>query len=102
MASKKKSPRDNTSDLTVRILTEIRDELRETATALRAEVAQVSERLDRLEQRQTEADVRVATELTAVATALNDIKAIVLDIRDDRARMNAFEVRLARLESKAS
>lgn len=102
MASKKKSTPGTTIDLTVRILTEIRDELRATATALRAEVAQVGERLDRLEQRQTEADVRVATELTAVAAALNDIKAIVLDIRDDRVRMNALEARLARLEAKAS
>lgn len=118
MASTKKP-----ADLSVQILAGIRadlnatrDELKRTGDALRAEVAQVSERLERSEHRQTDSDVRVATELTELAGAthtlieaikglgadMREVKAIVSDIRDDRARMNALEARIQRLEAKAS
>lgn len=119
MATKKKASKVGT-DLTVQILVGIRsdlqgirEELVRTASAIRDEVAQVSARLERLERRQAEADVRVATELTSVAHALGalqsalvsevrEVKSIALEIRDERARMDALEARIQRLEAKAS
>jgi hypothetical protein len=121
MASKKKATRPD--DLSVQILAGIRadlqavrEDLKHTVGAMGAEVAQVKESLDRLERRSTDADVRVATELTAMAGAnallidairalgsdMKEVKRIVSDIRDDRARMNLLEARLVVLEAKAS
>lgn len=118
MATKKKGSQP--TDMTARILASIRDDLlgmradlQDTANAIRAEIAQVKERLDRLELQQTNADVRVATELTALIGAIGDlkstlvaevreVKAVQVEMRADGARMNALEARLARLEAKAS
>ncbi|MBI5482230.1 MAG: hypothetical protein HY906_25465 [Deltaproteobacteria bacterium] len=109
----------DTSDVTVEILRSIRDEIRHTnerldqtnqgLDATRSELSErldatrseLGERLERLERRQTETEVRLATELAAVAHAVTDVRDLLrdrLDLRDDVAaldrRLTVVEQRL--------
>jgi hypothetical protein len=109
------------SDLTRKILIEIRDEVRKTnerldqtnlrldqtnlrldQTNLRLEQSgeSLDQRLDRLDRRQTEAELRIATEIVAVAGAVRELKDVFLEDRRLAARVDDHERRLAMLESK--
>lgn len=124
MASKKNGPTDIGAGI-AGIRADLKKQataLTEVAAAIRAEIAQVNDRLDRLEQRQTNDSVRTATELTAVAGSMTtlieavkalgadmrEVKAIVTAIRQDdriselKAELAAQATRLAALEQKAS
>jgi hypothetical protein len=59
------------------VLIEIRDEVRRTNERL----GQTNERLSGLERRQTETEVRLATELVAVARAVNDVRDLLRAVR---------------------
>jgi septal ring factor EnvC (AmiA/AmiB activator) len=64
-------------DLSTRILTQIRDEMRamrqeQHATNQRLDVT--NQRLDRLEKRQTEDSVRLASEVVALARAVGEVR----------------------------
>lgn len=112
------------TDLTIEILKSIRDEIRETNSRLdltRAELserldltrAELSERLDltrtelsdhldRLERRQTETEVRLATELVELSTAVTDVGKLLKDRLDLRDRIEDHELRLASIERRVS
>jgi hypothetical protein len=79
-------------DLTTEILIQIRDELKSTRTELSARIDQTNSRLDqmgskvdgtnarldRVERRQTESEVRLATELVNVVSAVNQLKDLII------------------------
>ncbi len=95
-------------DLTVEVLKQIRDEivglrgeLRETRTALSDRIDQTNEKVDVLARRQTETEVRLATELVAVAQAVTSVRQIIGEKLDDRRRVDDHERRLGVLERKA-
>ena len=65
-------------DLTLEVLKQIRDEAKTT-----------NARLAKLEQRQSETEIRLATELIAVATAVRDLRDAVIEDRDLRRTVAA-------------
>lgn len=77
---------DETS-LTVKILTQIRDEIRAT-----------NERLEAVERRQVASETRLATELVAVASAVGSVRDLLAARLDDRERLDDHERRLRALE----
>ena len=115
------------ADLTLEVLKEIRDEVRglrgirdevrglgEQLNQTNARLDQTNERLDqsnerldqtnerleRLERRQVETEVRLATELTAVVTAIRDLKDVVVADRELRQDVADHERRIRKLEAK--
>ncbi|MBX3232875.1 MAG: hypothetical protein KIT84_42365 [Labilithrix sp.] len=93
-------------DLTTRILIEIRDEMRKTREELGSRIDKTNERLDktnerldRLEQRQHEGEIRLATEIVAVAAAVRQLTEHLRDDREVRAQVADHERRLAILET---
>lgn len=106
------------TDITVEILKNIRDEIRETRTELRetrtelstridetraelsARIDETNARVDALGRRQVDTEVRLATELTAVAAAVREVRD---ELRIDRAlrrRVDDHEARIAALERR--
>ena len=102
------------TDLTIEILKGIRDEAHNTndrLTDLVDEVHKTNERLvelrsdvvdriERVERRQTETEVRLATELVAVGGAVREVRDL---LREDRAlgeRVNDHERRLSAIERR--
>jgi uncharacterized coiled-coil DUF342 family protein len=95
------------SDLNTEVLIEIRDELRSTRRDLseridqtNARLDQTNARLDRLERRQTESEVRLATELVAVVGAVNQLRDAILEDRELRGTVLNHEQRIAALEAR--
>lgn len=95
----------NTSDLTVKILSEIRDEIRGTRVDLSAKIDQTNARLeetnqkvDLLARRQTEAEVRLATEIVALAGAVDRTNKLLRERLDDRDRIDDIDRRVSALE----
>lgn len=82
--------------LTLAVLREIRDEVKRT----NARLDQTNERLDRLERRQTETEVRLGTELVAVATAVRELSDLFRADRTVRAKVDEHDKRIAELEKK--
>ena len=78
-------------DLSTRVLIQIRDEIHKT-----------NERLDRLERRQTEDSVRLATELVSVAKAVGEVRDLLRDNRLDRTKIEDHERRIAQLEKRTA
>jgi VIT1/CCC1 family predicted Fe2+/Mn2+ transporter len=101
------------TDITIEILKSIRDELhdglgsvrgelhdglnsvRGELTGVREDLAGVTERMDRLERRQTEADLRIATELVAIAGAVRETRDAYREERALRHRVDDHERRLS-------
>ncbi len=77
------------ADLTTQILIEIRDEIRTTNT-----------RLDRLERRQTEAEIRVSTALVEAVGAVHQMRDAFLGDRLVRETVGNHEQRLQALERR--
>ena len=110
------------TDITIEILKNIRDELHDGLNGVRAEVASVrtelhdglasvraelreglagvTERMDRIEGRQTEAELRVATELVAVAGAVREMRDAFREERALRHRVDDHERRLSDVEKR--
>jgi hypothetical protein len=80
---------DDVPTLTLGVLREIRDETRKT-----------NERLDRLERRQTETEVRLATELLAVSSAVREVRDLLRTNLDVHVKVEDHEARIAALEQK--
>lgn len=97
-------------DLTIEILQGIRDEARETNKGLddlrhevrglrrdtNARFGETNGQLLALERRQTETEVRLATDLVAVVGAINEVKALLIDnlsttLKDHERRIAALE-----------
>jgi hypothetical protein len=101
MASSKKSG----GDITTQILIQIRDEMRQMREEQRAtnvRLDQTIEGLDRLQERQRDDSVRLATELVAVARAVTEVRDLLRDQRTDRGVLDDHERRLAALERRIS
>ncbi len=89
---------------TLRVLREIRDELREHRGILREHGEILREhggRFERLEKGQVEMETRLASELTAVAGAMREIRDLLRDRLDDRDRVDDHEKRIRALEGGA-
>ena len=84
------------TDLTIEILKDIRDEARLT----RGEVHQTNERLERLERRHTESEIRLATEVVGVAGAVRELRDLLRDDLALRARVDDHERRLLAVERR--
>lgn len=105
-----------TEDLTIEVLKQIRDgvgELRGEMHAVRAEVAATNARLDatnarletsldRIDARATQVELRLATEIVAVAHAVNQLRVALKDRFDDHERVEDHERRIAQLERKSA
>lgn len=96
------------ADLTTEILIEIRDEMRanreeikRTNEELHRTRLELSERIERLEKRQVESEVRLATELIGVSGAIKELTKLVAEDRQLRAQVTDHEKRLGDLERKA-
>jgi chromosome segregation ATPase len=104
-------------DITTQVLIEIRDEMRMTRGEIRntnqrldttiERVDAISERLDgtnarldRLERRQVESEVRITTELIAVAGAIREMKDVFLEDRRLAAQVGDHERRIQALENR--
>jgi hypothetical protein len=103
------------TDITIEILKSIRDELHDGLSGLRGELHDglsglrgelregltgVTERMDRLERRQTEADLRVATELVGVAGAVREMRDAYREERALSHRVDDHERRLSEMERR--
>jgi len=93
MASKKVSP-------TLKVLTEIREELRDTRAELRGSTVRLDGRIDSLATEMRESNIRVTTELVAVSSILRDVRDLLRTRLDDRDRLEDHERRLLELEQK--
>lgn len=89
-------------NLTVEVLIQIRDELKTTREQLSARIDETNSRLDRVERRQTESEVRLATELVNVVSAVNQLKELIVADRELRQRVDEHDRRIAALEQHAS
>jgi len=97
------------ADLTTQILIEIRDEIRSTnqrldqvASGLNSRIDESNIRLDRLERRQVEAEVRVSTALVDVVGAVHELRDVFLGDRLLRETVSNHEQRLQALERARS
>lgn len=97
-----KKPETKPADLTVRILEQIRDELRQTRVDLKAEIAQTNERLTVLEARQREDALRLSTEVVAVAKGIHQVRDALRDRKAERAVLGDHEKRIRALERKSA
>jgi hypothetical protein len=88
----------NTSDLTVKILSEIRDEIRGTRADLNARIEETNQKVDLLARRQTETEVRLATEIVALAGAVERTNKLLRERLDDRDRIDDIDRRVTALE----
>jgi DNA-binding XRE family transcriptional regulator len=93
MASRKREP---PRERTTQILLQIRDELRRTREELKDEIGATDRRLERLERRQTEDSVRLASELAAVANAVTQVRDLLREQRADQGgRLEDHERRIS-------
>lgn len=88
------------SDVMIKILQQIRDELKATRAQLSERLDATNERLEGLERRQVATEVRLATELVSVATAIGDLKKVMIEDRRLRAQVSDHESRIKALERK--
>lgn len=110
-----------TVDVTVKILTAIRDEIRKTNGEIRktneeirktnlqvaqlsAEVVKTNSRLDEmreeLSRRIVESEVRTATAIDEVAGSISDLTALLRSQHDLRPRVNQCEQDIAQIKSR--
>jgi hypothetical protein len=96
-----------TTDITVEILKGIRDELRDGLRGVRQDLdktnARLDEtivRLDRLERRQIESEMRIATQLVAVVGAVHEVRDALCEELGVRRQVEDHERRLRALESR--
>jgi hypothetical protein len=102
------------TDLTIEILKGIRDEVRKTNERLNetnerlddtnARLDQlrgdVVEHIERVERRQTELEIRLATELVGVAGAVHEVRDLLREDRALRQRVDDHERRIAAIEAR--
>ena len=86
------------TDLTIKVLIEIRDEIRELRQDTNVRFERVERRFEGMEMRQAESEVRIATEIVAVASAVHELKDAFLEERRLTARVDDHEQRLQALE----
>ena len=94
-------------DLTVKLLEEIRDAVRDTNRNLgdridqtNARLDQTNERLSSLENKVTGVEIRVSTSMMEIASSLGQLKDLYSDRFDLRGRVERCEVAIEELKSK--
>lgn len=97
-------------DITIGVLRDIRSELqglRSSATQTNEALAKTNEGLAKtnealaaLERRQTASEIRLATEIIAVAGAVRDLRDVLVEDRQLRAQVVDHEQRIGRLEGR--
>jgi archaellum component FlaC len=114
------------TDLTIEALQGIRDEARKTNARLDGIAARldktndrlegtndrlegtnervdgINERLDRIERRQTETEVRLVTEIVAVAGAVHEVRDLLREDRALRSKVDDHERRITAIEARSS
>lgn len=91
------------AELTTQILLDIRDAIRgtnERVDQTNARLDHAVERLDRLERRQVDAEIRISTELVALAGAVRDFHDDFVAERPSHAVLADHEQRLRALEAQ--
>lgn len=99
------------ADLTTQILVEIRDEIRSTKEELRSElrstkeelssrIDQTNSRLDRLERRQVEGELRLGTAIATLTGVMSDLRDKLVEDHTVRNVVVDHERRLAALETR--
>jgi hypothetical protein len=73
-----------------------------TRVELSSRLDETNDRLTRLDRRQLETEVRLATELVAVSSVISDLKKVMVDDRSLRAQVSDHETRLESLERRKS
>jgi hypothetical protein len=100
------------TDVTLEILRGIRDETRKTnervdvlstevrglATETKDGFAVVTDRIERVERRRTETEVRIATEIVGVAGAVREVRDLLREDRALRDRVDDHERRIVAIE----
>lgn len=81
------------TDVTIEILKDIRDEVRQTRTDL-------SERIDGLSRRVVESEIRTATAITDLAGAVNQMTGVLRASHDLRPRVERCEQDIAELKKR--
>lgn len=87
------------TDITIEVLKDIRKEIHTGLADVRAELKQG---LAEVQRRQTETEVRLATELIGVASAVLQVRDLLRDDRAARTEVQDHERRIAALEKKVS
>ncbi len=96
------------SEVTVKILEEIRDEMRTmrgemrmTRDELSARVDETNSELRELRKRQVESEIRISTELVGVASAVQELRDDLRKHRALTARVDDHERRISSLEKRS-
>jgi chromosome segregation ATPase len=106
------------TDLTIEILKGIREEARRTNEQLaktneriaetneridetNGRLGETNERIEALHRRQTETELRLATELVAVGSAVREVRDLLREDRALRSQVDDHERRLSAIESRA-
>ena len=95
--------------ITLEVLKDIREELRVTRETLsggldgvreelHAAREQLTDRIERVERRQTESEIRIATEIVGVASAISQVRDLLRDTL--RTQLHDHERRITALEKK--
>jgi hypothetical protein len=84
------------SDLSTEILVQIRDAIGGTNTR----IEELSSRVERLERRQVEAEIRISTELVGVAGAVREVRDLLREDLALRRRVDDHEARIRALEDR--
>jgi hypothetical protein len=88
------------TDLTIEILRGIRDEVHQTNERLDELRTDLVDRVERVERRQTETEVRLASELVAVGGAVREVRDLLREDRVLRDRVDDHERRLSAVERR--
>lgn len=88
------------SDLTVRILSDIRDAVRETNTRLDETRTELSARIDQTNTRIVESELRTATAITDLAGSVRELSTLLREQHDLRPRVERCEQQIAALERR--
>jgi hypothetical protein len=95
------------TDLTIEILKGIREEVRKTNERLEVTNDRLDElrtdlvdRIEGVERRQTATEVRLATELIAVGSAVREVRDLLREDRGLRDRVDDHERRLVAVEGR--
>ncbi len=100
-----KSIRDEIKDVRSEMrdgLADVRSEIQETHAGLQGVRTEIKETRERLEKRQTETEMRLATELVGVAAAVLQVRDLLQEDRTVRTRVEDHERRIAAIEKKVS
>ena len=93
------APLDPT-DVTIEILKDIRDEVRQTRTDLSSRIDATNERIDGLSRRVVESEVRTATAIADLAGAVSEMTGVLRASHDLRPRVERCEQDIAELKKR--